>query len=113
MPDYIFINSFSSNGVGYVVFSWIKEHRNTCIRLYDSLLKTTSLPDSIITFILVMIENIYVSPPWWNNLTESKRDTLIGKFEQGAVTHTVNDALITNEQFGAMVIKSIIKVGYD
>ena len=76
IPDYLTINIFSSNGIGYVVLSWLESHKKGCIHFYKSLMKTASPPDSLTIFIFAMIENIYLSEEWWNNLNGSNKAAL-------------------------------------
>lgn len=112
IPDYLIINVFSSNGTGYIVLSWVNTHKKTCIELYKSLMKTSSLEDSLTVFLFAMTENIYLSEEWWNNLGEEDKNYLMNIFSQGITSHTDNDVLITNKDLNCFKIVKTIEIGF-
>lgn len=112
IPDNLIINAFSSNGIGYIVLSWLETHKKSCINLYQSLMKTDSPSDSLTLFIFAMVENIYLSEDWWFHLEENNRKTLINTFSQGITTPTYNDVLITKNIFGAFNIIKTTLLGF-
>lgn len=112
IPDYLIINVFSSNGTGYIVLSWVEEHQKTCMELYKSLMKTSSPEDSLTVFLFAMIENIYLSEEWWNNLVEEDKEYLMKIFSHGITTHTVNDVLVTNKSLNSFKIVETIEIGF-
>ena len=76
VPECVIFNSFSSDGKGYVVFSWLKESKTI-----ESFINT--LPDefdllknALLRFFFSVSENIYISPEWWDELTEQQRKSL-------------------------------------
>lgn len=112
IPDYLFINSFSSHGVGYIVLSWLEEHDSSCMKFYESLLETESINDAVVLFIFAMLENIYLSEKWWSNLSQIYRDELMNAFSQGVIDHTYNDVLSTKSRFGAFEITKITTLNF-
>lgn len=76
VPECVIFNSFTSDGKGYVVFSWLKESR-----IIQSFIKTlpqdfNSLRNAILRFFFSVSENIYISPGWWEALTDQQRGSL-------------------------------------
>lgn len=112
IPHYFIVNIFSSNNTGYIVLSWIDEHHDTCIELYKSLMKTASPEDSLTIFIFAMIENIYLSEEWWNEIGEDDNDHLMDVFSQGIKKHTNNDVLVTSKNFNCFNIIETRSIGF-
>ena len=113
IPDYIIVNIFSSNGTGYIVLSWLEEHDKTCKNLYKSLMKSKSPEDSLTVFVFALIENIYLSEEWWENIEKPDRDILIKMISQGVTLPTYNDALVTDKLFGAFKIIGTTSLGFN
>ena len=88
MPDYIAINSFSSEGKGYVVLSWLSEHSKTCNKLMRQFLDKKLTADSLAAFMILLIENFYISPAWWLSLDENTRSLIKSLYSQGVETYT-------------------------
>ncbi len=84
IPECVIFNSFSSDGKGYVIFSWLADA--TIIESFiDTLPKDyNSLKNAIIRFFFSVSENIYISPNWWNTLTEQQRKSLTDRVMIGA-----------------------------
>jgi len=101
IPDYLCTNSFSSDGKGYIVLSWLTEHKISNQQLIETLMDSHSIPDSILMLIISHIENVYISPLWWENLSNKNRKNLIELYKNGAVQDTYNDVLITTVDYGA------------
>lgn len=88
IPDYISINSFSSEGKGYIVLSWLSEHSDTCNKLMKQFLDKKLTADSLAAFILILIENFYISPAWWLSLDSETQNLIKNLYSQGIKTHT-------------------------
>lgn len=76
IPECVVFNSFSSDGKGYVVFTWLKESR-----IIESFIETlpndfNSLKNAVLRFFFSVSENIYISPSWWKELTGQQRKSL-------------------------------------
>ncbi len=110
IPDYLAINIFSSNSVGYIVISWLKEHEKIRSMFCESLLKTKSPADNLICFVFSAIENIYMSESWWNNLKEKCRDDLVDIFSQGVRKPTYNNVLMADKSFEAFEISKLVEI---
>ena len=74
-------NSFSSDGRGYVVFSWLKDSKkvlgfiNTFLKI-----KKTEVFSQLVRLFFGFAENTFISPYWWDGLTllqKSKIESLI------------------------------------
>lgn len=113
IPDYLTINVFSSNGIGYIVLTWLVSQKKSCVHFYKSLMKTKSPSDSLALFIFVMIENIYMSEEWWLHLSGTEKTTLSNAITLGVNTPTFSDTLITDKKFGAFNIIKTASIGFN
>ncbi len=73
----LIFNSFSSDGKGYVVFSWPKSS-NKVLGFINSLLdvKQTDIFSSLVRFFFGVSENTFISPSWWNDLARPQKDKI-------------------------------------
>lgn len=81
-PDNLTINSFYSDDIGRVVFSWMKESDSSCERLMKTLIKKSEaeIPFYIIQYLMKNLENCFISPVWWETLPDISRKYLIELF---------------------------------
>ncbi|WP_123409387.1 SEC-C domain-containing protein [Pseudomonas frederiksbergensis] len=93
MPDYIAINSFSSDGKGYIVLSWLSEHSETCNKLMRQILDQKLTADSLAVFMILLIENFYISPAWWLSLDNDTQTLIKSLYSQGVETYTDGDSI--------------------
>jgi len=107
-PDYLCMNSFASDGKGYIVFSWLAEHKTTNNKIIESLINTSSIPDSILMLLISHVENIYLSPSWWTGLSEVSKSEITELYKCGGMKDTYNDVLITNKNYGAFEYNDFI-----
>ncbi|WP_201529117.1 YecA family protein [Psychrobacter frigidicola] len=80
-PEYLVFNAFSSNGKGFVLFSWPKSAKIVDIFI-DSLLKLNNehIFSALVRFFFSTAENSFISPAWWEGLgsvEKSKIESLI------------------------------------
>jgi hypothetical protein len=101
IPDYLSVNSFSSNSKGYIVFSWLNEHRVSNQKLIKTLMCSNSISDSLLMLIISQTENVYLSPEWWEHLSDQKKVDLIELYKCGGCQDTYNDVLVTDVNYGA------------
>jgi hypothetical protein len=94
IPDYVFINSFASESRGYIVLSWLKEHSTNNLKFIKQLLQTNTVSNSLSIFTFAMVENIYISPEWWESLSEAEQEKICAIYAQGATEHTDNNVLV-------------------
>ncbi|WP_323905482.1 YecA family protein [Aeromonas veronii] len=77
MAEKLAFNSFSSDGKGYVVFSWQKNSTKV-VSFINSLLALN--PDKIfsalIRFFFGVAENTFTSPLWWNKLSDKQKNKI-------------------------------------
>jgi hypothetical protein len=77
VAENIVFNSFSSDGKGYVVFSWLKESSvildfvNTLIAVDKS-----GVFSALIRFFFGLAENNFISPEWWNGLLDAQKEKI-------------------------------------
>lgn len=77
IPECVIFNSFSSDGKGFVVFSWLKTSK-----VIEAFIETLPkddlgfLKNAIFRFFFSVSENIYISPVWWDSLTDEHRTSL-------------------------------------
>ncbi|MCS4312439.1 hypothetical protein M2397_002742 [Pseudomonas sp. BIGb0381] len=93
MPDYIAINSFSSENKGYIVLSWLSEHATTCSKLIRQFLDKKLNADSLAVFMMLLIENFYISPDWWVSLDSDTQIVVKKLYSQGIDTCTDGDSI--------------------
>jgi len=77
VAEQLVFNSFSSEGRGYVVFSWSK-NSNKVLGFINSLLtiEKSKIFSSLIRFFFGVAENTFTSPLWWNGLTTQQKDKI-------------------------------------
>lgn len=104
IPSYVIINSFSSNGAGYICLSWIEEHSTVASKFVDSLKKTSCIGASLLAFIFTSIENNYLSEAWWLSLEFSHKTYLTNLYSQGVDKPIDSDALVNAKELLAFKI---------
>ncbi|PWB17480.1 hypothetical protein DCO44_00725 [Acinetobacter sp. AM] len=73
----LFLNSFIFNNIGYVLISWLEEDNDYGKNFSNSIFSESHLINhKLIALILMYTENIYISPAWWDSLTDDKRKNL-------------------------------------
>lgn len=107
IPDYLCINSLSSDGKGYIILSWLTEHKVSNQQLIRTLMDSHSIPDSLLMLVISRIENIYISPLWWDKLSNQNRLNLIELYKSDGVQDTYYDALMTTVDYGAFDYKCL------
>lgn len=93
MPDYMAINAFSSEGKGYIVLSWLAENSETCIKIVRQFIDKRLSSDSLAVFIILLIENFYISPKWWSELDAEAQCLIKGLCSQGIEADTHGDSI--------------------
>jgi len=93
IPDYLAVNSFSSEGKGYIVLSWLAEHSETCNKLMRQFVGQKLTSDSLAAFTVLLIENFYISPAWWLSLDSDTQNLIRGLYSQGVDTYTDGDSI--------------------
>ena len=112
VPDYMIVNVFSSGSKGYIVLSWLSEHKESCIKFINSLYRSPSIEDSLTKFIFTTIENVYFSEVWWEHLSDSNRDEILSSIRQGVSQPTYNDSLITQSSFNTFAVSDSRMINY-
>jgi len=77
VAEQLVFNSFSSDGKGYVVFSWLKSSSKV-LGFIRSLLaiEKANIFSSLIRFFFGVAENTFTSPLWWENLAPQQKDKI-------------------------------------
>jgi len=80
-PGRLDLLTFSSIGCadgGAVVFSWLRNSDDACQRFVDSLLRLPQalIPHAFARFLFGFCENIFISPSWWESLSQNDREGL-------------------------------------
>ena len=72
--EQLIFNSFSSDGKGYVVFSWSKKSYKV-LAFINSLLviEQNKVFSALIRFFFGVAENTFISPSWWKSLTAQQK----------------------------------------
>lgn len=96
----IYLNIFSSNNTGYVVFSWLKSDSTMAEKFINSFekIEDSRKTDAIIRFAFSCFENKFSSPDWWESLSASKQKLLSNKFLDAVSPNTdVNPNLLVED----------------
>lgn len=93
IPDYMAINAFSSKGKGFIVLSWLSEHSQTCKNLAKQFLDENLTADSLAAFMILLIENFYISPNWWDSLNNGTQTLIKHMYSQGIETYTDGNSI--------------------
>jgi len=75
--EQVCFNAFSSDGKGYVVFSWLGT--SAIIRRFvQSLIKVPAdkIFNTLLYFFFTKAENTYSSPEWWDSLNDNQRENI-------------------------------------
>lgn len=116
VAEHLVFNSFSSNGKGYVVFSWLKNSTKV-LSFINSLLaleenKTFS---ALIRFFFGVAENTFISPIWWDSLSDEQTDKINDLIMSGiSPFEPNNDNLLVDDgvNFSGWNIGSIRKINF-
>jgi len=93
IPDYMSINAFASEDKGFIVLSWLSEHSQTCRKLVRQFLDKKLTADSLAAFMILLIENFYISPNWWQSLDNGTQSLIKNMYSQGVETYTAGDSI--------------------
>ena len=116
VPECVIFNSFSSDGNGYIVFSWLKSSLiiNSFIETLVSQ-RIDSVFNAILRFFFSVSENIYISPVWWESLTEELQGILTKRIMIGVTPFVPrDDGYLTDDGyvFNGWTINSIEKINF-
>jgi hypothetical protein len=109
-------NSFSSEGKGYVVFSWLKES-NKVLGFVNTLLaiKQTNIFSSLVRFFFGVAENTFISPAWWNSLAPLQKNKIKSLIMSGVnpFEFEPNDLLVDDGiEFSGWEIDTITRINF-
>lgn len=84
IPEQVCFNAFSSEGKGYVVFSWLEDCRiiTSFIRSLEKI-SSGNIFDTLIKFFFTKAENCFFSPVWWDGLNEGQRMNICNMIMSG------------------------------
>lgn len=84
-PEYLVFNAFSSNGKGFVVFSWLKKAK-IIDEFIQSLLSinNSEMYSHLVSFFFSSAENSFISPDWWRGLSNIQRNKIEELFNIGS-----------------------------
>lgn len=74
--QYMVFNSFSSNGVGYVVFSWFRSDNVIDVFIDSLICEGASIFNKLIVLFFGTSENLFVSPSWYDSLLSEQKITI-------------------------------------
>lgn len=86
IPDCLAFSIFASGTQGVASFVWLEDSDISCSRFVDSSRNTddAKMTDALIRFSFEFCENVFMSPDWWEGLSEENRATLIRRLNIGA-----------------------------
>lgn len=84
-PEYLVFNSFSSSGKGFVVFSWLNKAKKMD-KFIQSLLSIdkSEMYNYLVNFFFSSAENSFISPVWWESLSDIQRSKIEELFSIGS-----------------------------
>lgn len=94
VPDLLCINILCEEHRGYIVLSWIAHHGQASQKLVRSLhrLDDANITSAIVRLLFEYIENICISPEWWEGLTEGQRQSLTVRMTLSALPLAPRDS---------------------
>lgn len=116
VAEHLVFNSFSSDGKGYVVFSWLKSSTKI-LSFINSLLalEPNKIFSALIRFFFGVAENTFISPLWWDRLSDEQKDKIqylinsgVGPFESNQNNLLVDDGV----SFAGWTIDSVRKINF-
>jgi hypothetical protein len=113
-PEYLVFNAFSSAGKGFVVFSWLKKAK-IIDRFIQSLLSidNNEMYSYLVNFFFSSAENSFISPSWWEDLSDIQRNKIEELFNIGSdsfVDAPRNVLADNNVKFTGWYIDNIYRV---
>lgn len=83
-PDLVNVSLINTDTGGAIVFSWVGKNK-AAEQLLRSLhaLNDNEICHAIVRFSFEYIENIFLSPNWWEGLNNEERDSLINRMASG------------------------------
>jgi hypothetical protein len=116
VAEHLFFNSFSSDGKGYVVFSWLKTSTKVLSFIGSLLaLESNKIFSSLIRFFFGFAENTFISPVWWNGLLDEQKDKIKSLIMSGLIPfEPSNNNLLVDDgiDFSGWEIGSISKINF-
>ncbi len=114
--EHLVFNSFSSDGKGYVVFSWSKNSTKV-LKFINSLLDlgSSKIFSALIRFFFGSAENSFISPLWWNSLSDKQKDKIKNLIMSGITPFepSRNDLLVDDGiNFSGWKIGSLRKINF-
>lgn len=114
--EQLVFNSFSSDGKGYVVFSWSK-NATKVLGFINSLLaiEPDKIFSALIRFFYGVAENTFTSPLWWDALSDEQKEKIEKLIMSGVNPFEVeaNDLLIDDGiNFSGWDVNSLTKINF-
>ncbi len=86
VPNIISITSFFGGQHGHFVLVWMPDDDEVCVPFVKSLatIPDTELSSALIRFMFEFVENVQISPDWWNSLSQSHQMALEARMAASA-----------------------------
>jgi hypothetical protein len=114
--EQLVFNSFSSDGKGYVVFSWEKSSTKVLGFINSFLtIAENKIFGSLVRFFYGVAENTFTSPIWWDGLTNRQKDKIKNLIMSGVnpMDYDPKDILLDDGiDFSGWEIDSLSKVNF-
>lgn len=77
IPKNLFINCLSFEGQGFFILSWFNKNNEYGKQIVSSILKNKKpIEDNLFSLCFLYIQNAYISPTWYENLTTPQKNDL-------------------------------------
>lgn len=112
-PDLMMISSFADARAGYVVLSWLPASDGCCQAFAQSLdsLDWPALGSCIVRIMFEYIENLFISPNWWDGLAKGQKNSLNQRMwgirEEMIGAHQNGDIRDDGMAFGGIEVKGV------
>jgi hypothetical protein len=85
-PELLSVSSFYDGRTGLVAFAWLGDDSEICRAFINSLrgLDESAQTSALIRMFFEHIENVHISPDWWEALTEEQRSALNRRMAESA-----------------------------
>lgn len=116
VPQYLVFNSFTSDGKGYVVLSWLKG-QSVVLDFIDTLLigPQNELFSKLVHFFYGFAENTFTSPSWWDSLLPAQKEKVeklimsgVDPFEMEPESRLIDDGV----RFSGWDVESLTKINF-
>src|SRR5690606_9259131 len=80
--NHLMLTVLPSKTGGFILLSYVDVHSDGPVQMIESLLSQACLTSAVVWLIACGLENVAISPPWWEALTEVERRYILRAFSE-------------------------------